>query len=70
MSIKPLIIRQMMRLVRSVVEQPTAMITTVLYYSNQLPQNAALERLVQHDLLLHQDNYFFIIIVNFLKCFV
>ncbi|KAK9715325.1 hypothetical protein RND81_06G157200 [Saponaria officinalis] len=68
MSIKPMIMRQFIRLMRSIVEQPIAMITTLLYYSNQLPQNAAMERLVRHD-FLHQQNYFFIIIVNLLKCF-
>ncbi|KMT03065.1 hypothetical protein BVRB_8g196240 [Beta vulgaris subsp. vulgaris] len=59
----------MARVLKKLVQQPTAMITTLLYYSDLLPQNAALERMVQHEMLLHQENYFFMIITNFLKCF-
>ncbi|GMH03294.1 hypothetical protein Nepgr_005133 [Nepenthes gracilis] len=68
MSLTPLLLRALARLLTSLVEQPVAAVTTMLYYSDLLPQNAAMERSVQHD-LLHQDNYLFHFVINFLRCF-
>ncbi|RVX11088.1 hypothetical protein CK203_013430 [Vitis vinifera] len=68
MSLTPLMFRSLVRLVSSLVGQPAASISTLLYYSDLLPQNIVLERLVQHE-LLDQENYLFHFLINFLRCF-
>lgn len=67
-SLTPLMFRSLVRLVSSLVGQPAASISTLLYYSDLLPQNIVLERLVQHE-LLDQENYLFHFLINFLRCF-
>ncbi|GAB4839203.1 hypothetical protein Ancab_028730 [Ancistrocladus abbreviatus] len=64
----PLMFRAVARPLILLVVQPAASVTTLLYYSNLLPQNASLERLVQYD-LLHEENHLFRFLVNCLRCF-
>ncbi|KAL4653876.1 hypothetical protein ACB092_01G337600 [Castanea dentata] len=58
----------LLRLLTSLIGDPAASVSTLLFYSDLLPQNIVLERLVQHD-LLHQENYLFHFLINFLRCF-
>ncbi|KAK6914895.1 hypothetical protein RJ641_020012 [Dillenia turbinata] len=67
-SLLPLMFRSLVRLVISLVDQPAATVTTILYYSDLLPRNLNLERLVRTD-LLHPENYLFHFLVNVLRCF-
>ncbi|XAR67724.1 hypothetical protein NMG60_11002601 [Bertholletia excelsa] len=55
-------------LITGIVLQPTVTVTTVLYYSDLLPRNLNVERLVQRELLHHQ-NYLFHFLVGILRCF-
>ncbi|CDO98050.1 unnamed protein product [Coffea canephora] len=48
--------------------QPAATLTTLLYYSDLLPRNLNLERLVCHQ-LLRRGNLLFSFLVHFLACF-
>ncbi|KAK3436490.1 hypothetical protein EUGRSUZ_C01044 [Eucalyptus grandis] len=68
MSLTTLMFRSLVRLVTSLVGDPAASVTTILYYSTLLPQSVVLERLVRHELLDH-ENYLFHFLVNFLRCF-
>ncbi|KAK4604198.1 hypothetical protein RGQ29_012629 [Quercus rubra] len=58
----------LLRLLTSLIGDPAASVSTLLFYSDLLPQNIVLERLVQHD-LLHEENYLFHFLINFLRCF-
>ncbi|XWS19008.1 hypothetical protein CRYUN_Cryun32bG0093700 [Craigia yunnanensis] len=64
----PLMVRSLARLVTALAAQPTASVTTLLYYSNLLPRNLNLERLVRRE-LLDRENYLFHFLINFLRCF-
>lgn len=68
MSLMPLLMRSLLRLVASLVGQPASTVTTLLYYSDLLPRHLNLERLVRHE-LLDRDNYLFHFLVNLLRCF-
>ncbi|KAG5537680.1 hypothetical protein RHGRI_024963 [Rhododendron griersonianum] len=60
--------RSLVKLITGMVTEPAATITTLLYYSDLLPRNLNLERLVQRE-LLHPENYLFHFLINILKCF-
>ncbi|KAM2407356.1 hypothetical protein ACFX1X_026552 [Malus domestica] len=68
MSLTPLMFRPLLRLLTSLATDPAASVSTVLYYSELLPQNIILERLVRHE-LLDRENYMFHFLINFLRCF-
>ncbi|XAR53328.1 hypothetical protein NMG60_11021850 [Bertholletia excelsa] len=68
MSFAPLLLRSLVRLLTSLVVEPAASITTLLYYSDLLPQNILLVRMVRHE-LLDQENYLFHFLISFLRCF-
>ncbi|KAF8027551.1 hypothetical protein BT93_E0453 [Corymbia citriodora subsp. variegata] len=68
MSLMPLLMRSLIRLVTALVAQPASTVTTLLYYSDLLPRHLNLERLVRRD-LLDRDNYLFHFLVNLLRCF-
>ncbi|KAG5564687.1 hypothetical protein RHGRI_000765 [Rhododendron griersonianum] len=67
-SVTSLLVRSLVRLVTTLVGEPISSVTTLLYYSDLLPQNLLLQRLVRHE-LLDQENYLFHFLVNFLRCF-
>ncbi|PON58638.1 hypothetical protein TorRG33x02_095900 [Trema orientale] len=69
MSLTPLMFKSLARLLASLIGEPAALVSTLLFYSELLPQNNVLERLVRHEILLYQDNYLFHFLVNFLRCF-
>ncbi|PIA42621.1 hypothetical protein AQUCO_02000216v1 [Aquilegia coerulea] len=60
-------LRPLIRLIASLLDQPTAVVTTILYYSDLLPRNTNLEQIVRHD-LIHQDNCLFHFLINLLRC--
>uniref|UniRef100_A0A2P2ISI4 Secreted protein n=1 Tax=Rhizophora mucronata TaxID=61149 RepID=A0A2P2ISI4_RHIMU len=60
--------RSLMRLAALLIREPASSVTTILYHSELLPQDVALERLVRRD-LLDEENYLFHFLVNFLRCF-
>ncbi|KAI4387419.1 hypothetical protein MLD38_005256 [Melastoma candidum] len=68
MAIISVILRSVVRLVVSLVEEPASTVTTLLYYSDLLPRHLNLERLVRRD-LLDGENYFFHFLIGFLRCF-
>ncbi|KAB2024190.1 hypothetical protein ERO13_D06G060600v2 [Gossypium hirsutum] len=68
MSLTPLLFRSLLRLLMSLLTEPAASVTTLLYYSDNLPQNIIWERLVRHE-MLDQENYLFHFLINFLRCF-
>nr|KJB53415.1 hypothetical protein B456_009G133800 [Gossypium raimondii]KJB53416.1 hypothetical protein B456_009G133800 [Gossypium raimondii] len=68
MSVMTLMVRSAAMLVTTLVSEPTASFTTLLYYSDLLPQNLNLERLVRRD-LLDPENYLFHFLINLLRCF-
>ncbi|KAG5537685.1 hypothetical protein RHGRI_024964 [Rhododendron griersonianum] len=69
MSLKtPWMFRSLAKLITGMVTEPAATVTTLLYYSDLLPRNLNLERLVQRE-LLHPENYLFHFLINILKCF-
>ncbi|BBH08414.1 hypothetical protein Prudu_020593, partial [Prunus dulcis] len=45
MSLTPVMFRSLMRLLTSLIGEPAASVSTLLYYSELLPQNIILERL-------------------------
>ncbi|KAL5835987.1 hypothetical protein ACOSQ3_015548 [Xanthoceras sorbifolium] len=45
MSLSPLLFRSLVRFVASLVREPAASVTTLLYYSQLLPPNVLLERM-------------------------
>ncbi|KAL8168305.1 hypothetical protein V2J09_009804 [Rumex salicifolius] len=65
-SMVPLMFRSLVRLISSLVRNPTSALTTLLYYSDLLPRNLNLERLVQRD-LLDDENYLFHFLINAAK---
>ncbi|KAL5756133.1 hypothetical protein ACOSP7_020551 [Xanthoceras sorbifolium] len=67
MSLMPLMLRSLARLVTTLVSQPTASVATLLYYSNLLPRNLSLERMVRHE-LLDRENYLFHFLIGVLRC--
>ncbi|GMJ07439.1 hypothetical protein HRI_004413100 [Hibiscus trionum] len=67
MSLAPLMFRSLLRLLISLITEPTASVTTLLYYSDHLPQNIIWERLVRHE-MLDRENYLFHLLINFLRC--
>ncbi|EOY26774.1 hypothetical protein SCA6_019494 [Theobroma cacao] len=68
MSLMPLMVRPLARLLTALVAHPAASVTTLLYYSDLLPRNLDLERLVRRD-LLDRENYLFHFLINLLRCF-
>ncbi|KAJ0075927.1 hypothetical protein Patl1_34167 [Pistacia atlantica] len=68
MAIMPVLFRSLMALFTEVVAHPAASITTLLYYSNLLPRNLNLERMVRPQ-LLHPENFMFHLLINVLRCF-
>ncbi|KAL9443552.1 hypothetical protein AB3S75_016838 [Citrus x aurantiifolia] len=68
MSLTPLMFRSVVRLVTSIVDEPAVSVTTILYYSELLPHNIFLERMVRRQ-LLDRGNYLFHFLINFLRCF-
>ncbi|KAJ9167806.1 hypothetical protein P3X46_019399 [Hevea brasiliensis] len=68
MSHTPVMFRSLVRLLTSLISEPAASVSTVLFYSELLPQNIILERLVRHE-LLDNENYLFHFLINFLRCF-
>lgn len=67
-SITPLMFRSLVRLLTSLIGEPAASVTTLLYYSDLLPQNIIFQRLVRRQ-FLHEENYLFHFLINFLRCF-
>ncbi|KAK9208506.1 hypothetical protein WN944_000863 [Citrus x changshan-huyou] len=68
MSLTPLMFRSVVRLLTSIVDEPAVSVTTILYYSELLPHNIFLERMVRRQ-LLDRENYLFHFLINFLRCF-
>uniref|UniRef100_A0A0A0LTU9 Secreted protein n=1 Tax=Cucumis sativus TaxID=3659 RepID=A0A0A0LTU9_CUCSA len=68
MNLTPFLFRSLVRLLLSLIVQPVASVSTLLFYSDILPQHMVSERLVRHE-LLDRENYLFHFLVNFLKCF-
>ncbi|KAG9450200.1 hypothetical protein H6P81_010165 [Aristolochia fimbriata] len=68
MSLVPILLRSLVRLVWSLMQRPAASVTTILYYSDLLPRDTNLERLVRTELLHHQ-NHLFRFVINMLRCF-
>ncbi|WJX25849.1 hypothetical protein P8452_18624 [Trifolium repens] len=67
MSLATLMFRSMLRLLTSLIGEPTTSIPTLLYYSGLLPHNVALLRMVRHE-LLDQDNYLFHFLISLMSC--
>ncbi|KAF4372466.1 hypothetical protein F8388_027139 [Cannabis sativa] len=67
-GVMPFMVESVVRLVMGLLTRPTSTITTLLYYSNLLPRNLNLERLVQHE-FIDPPNYLFHFIINVLRCF-
>ncbi|KAM3699807.1 hypothetical protein ACB098_05G052500 [Castanea mollissima] len=67
-TIMPLMFRSIVRLLTSLVSQPAASVTTILYHSGLLPRNLNLERLVRTE-FLDRENYMFHFLINMMRCF-
>ena len=67
-TILPLMLRSLVRLLTSLMAQPTASVSTLLYYSDLLPRNLNLERLVRTE-FLDRENYLFHFLINIMRCF-
>ncbi|KAL3532439.1 hypothetical protein ACH5RR_005960 [Cinchona calisaya] len=67
MFLAPMMLRSLAGLVKILVVEPAASITSLLYFGDLLPRNTTLERLVRHE-LLDQDNFLFNLLINFLRC--
>lgn len=67
-NLTPTLFRSLVRLLLSLIVQPAASVSTLLFYSDILPQHMVSERLIRHE-LLDRENYLFHFLVNFLKCF-
>ncbi|KAK6912084.1 hypothetical protein RJ641_024177 [Dillenia turbinata] len=65
-SLLPLMFRSLVRQLTSLADQPAATVTTILYYSDLLPRNLNLERLIRTD-LLQRENYLFHFLKNSTK---
>ncbi|OUZ99934.1 hypothetical protein BVC80_9069g44 [Macleaya cordata] len=63
----PVMLRSMVRLVCLLVNQPATSVTTILYYSERLPRNMNLERMVRND-LLDRDNHLLHFLISLLRC--
>nr|KYP54207.1 hypothetical protein KK1_000382 [Cajanus cajan] len=64
----PLMLRSLVKLATALVCEPTATVTTILYYGNLLPRNLVnLERLVRRE-FLHPENHFFHFLITMLRC--
>ncbi|KAL2338085.1 hypothetical protein Fmac_012531 [Flemingia macrophylla] len=60
-------LRSLVKLATAMVCEPTATVTTILYYGNLLPRNLVnLERLVRRE-FLHQENHFFHFLITMLS---
>ncbi|KAG2722949.1 hypothetical protein I3760_02G150800 [Carya illinoinensis] len=68
MTFLPFLVRSLVRLLTALVAQPAASVTTLLYYSDLLPRNLNLERLVRTE-FLDRENYLFHFLINILRCF-
>ncbi|ERM97557.1 hypothetical protein AMTRI_Chr13g121660 [Amborella trichopoda] len=68
MALLSLLVRSLCRFVASFISRPVASVTTILYYSDLLPRNTSLMRMVQND-LLENENYLFNFLINLLSCF-
>uniref|UniRef100_A0A6N2KX30 Uncharacterized protein n=1 Tax=Salix viminalis TaxID=40686 RepID=A0A6N2KX30_SALVM len=68
MSLLPLMFRSLLRLISSLVSQPTASVATLLYHSNLLPRNLNLDRLVRRE-FLDEENHLFHFLISLLRCF-
>ncbi|KDO51240.1 hypothetical protein CISIN_1g036191mg [Citrus sinensis] len=67
-TIVPMMLRSLVRLVTALVSQPSATVTTLLYYNNLLPRTLNLEPLVHRE-FLDRENYLFHFLINVLTCF-
>ncbi|CAJ2636845.1 unnamed protein product [Trifolium pratense] len=67
MSLTTLMFRSVLRLLTSLIGEPTTSISTLLYYSGLLPHNVTLVRMVRHE-MLDQDNYFLHFIISLMSC--
>ncbi|KAL9350697.1 hypothetical protein Peur_020909 [Populus x canadensis] len=67
MAFQPWMFWSLVRLISALMSQPTASVTTLLYYSNLLPRNLNLERLVRPE-LLDGENRLFLFLIDFLRC--
>nr|ABK25611.1 unknown [Picea sitchensis]ABR17387.1 unknown [Picea sitchensis] len=67
MSIVPMLLRSLCRLLSAFIWRPAAAMTTLLHESNLLPHNLNLERFIEED-LLDSENYLFHFIINMLRC--
>ncbi|KAK7294186.1 hypothetical protein RJT34_17071 [Clitoria ternatea] len=65
--VMPLMFRSVVNLGTSLVCEPTATLTTILYYGNLLPRDLNLERLVRRE-FIHQENHFFHFLITMLRC--
>ncbi|KAK3034360.1 hypothetical protein RJ639_032258 [Escallonia herrerae] len=65
-SLTPLMVRSLVRFLISLVGDPATSVTTILYYSDLLPQNFLLMRYVRPE-LLGQENYLFNFLINLLS---
>ncbi|KAL8458227.1 hypothetical protein ACS0TY_035929 [Phlomoides rotata] len=63
-----MMVQSVVKTTASMVSQPAATLTTLLYCSDLLPRNLDLNRFVQHELLVPQ-NFLFHFLVRFLRCF-
>uniref|UniRef100_A0A2P2QU31 Uncharacterized protein n=1 Tax=Rhizophora mucronata TaxID=61149 RepID=A0A2P2QU31_RHIMU len=68
MSLMPLMLRSLARSLISLMSQPVTSVTTILYYSDLLPRNLNLDRLIQRE-LVDPENHLFHFIINILRCF-
>ncbi|MCD7457168.1 hypothetical protein HAX54_034374 [Datura stramonium] len=68
MRIATMMFGSVARTTRAFMIQPVSTLTTLLYYSDRLPRNLNLDRLVRSD-LVDSGNYLFRFLINFLRCF-
>ncbi|KAK9100910.1 hypothetical protein Scep_024340 [Stephania cephalantha] len=65
----PLLFRALARFANTLLHSPAASVATILYYSNVLPRDARLARLVRHDFIHNGDEYhFFYFVIILLRC--
>ncbi|GLJ25645.1 hypothetical protein SUGI_0491310 [Cryptomeria japonica] len=67
MSLFPLLLRSLCKLLAAFIQRPTAAMATLLYESNLLPRSLNMERFVAQD-LLEEDNYLFHFVIRMLRC--
>ncbi|KAI4379421.1 hypothetical protein MLD38_005723 [Melastoma candidum] len=68
MSLCCLMFRSLVRLVAALVGDPVTSLTTILHYSELLPANVGLARMVRRE-MLDQQSYLFHLIISLLGCF-